>query len=154
MKHSAVLALAISCVVVAPLHAQEATRYDKSIEEAAIKRAAEKIGTLRGIIQADSNRNFVTKDDMVVDVTQPETITLPTPLTPYRKAWQSVPGTKKLPPMVMGEMIDPVVTGEPFKFNHMGEPMEHHQVYPRPTPLSSAASLIEAMDLNPYPGDE
>ena len=59
-----------------------------------------------------------------------------------------------LPPMVMGDAIDPVVTGVPFKFDSKGRPMAHHQEYPRPTALSAASSLLEAMRINPYPGDK
>ena len=70
-----------------------------------------------------------------------------------------------------GIQIDRIVTGTPFrynsthasktttryglpiKFDSSGQPMAHHQEYPRPTALSVVTSLMEAINLNPYPGD-
>jgi len=161
MKTFYIAALAISCGLVGPVNAQmhEINRYDKSIEKAAAKRAGEKIGSLRGLILADSKSNFVTRDDLIE---KPKESVMFEP-SAHRKAWQPEPGTKALPPMVMLEKVDPFVTGrvgkfdgqkfDSQKFDSLGNPMNNHQDYPRPTPLSVAKSLLDAMTINPYPGD-
>ena len=64
------------------------------------------------------------------------------------------------------ENIDPVITtniargsapnlrGFAVKFDSDGNPMAHHQEYPRPSPLAIASSIFNSLEMNTYPGDE
>lgn len=149
MKNINLLALAVSCGFVTQVQAQEIGRFDKSIEKAAAAKAGEKIGSLRGLILADDKENFVTIKDLQPEPKE-EASYFP---SPYRKAWQPDPTTEALPPMVMVDEVDTIITGRSFKFDSDGNPMQNHQEYPRPTPLSVAKSLFDAMQINPYPGD-
>ncbi len=138
-------------------HAQEIRRYDRAIEAAAAKRAGEKVGTLRGIILADRKNLFVLRSDLM-PVREKET-----KFTPPQQTL-TLPATnrqKTLPPIVMKNTVDPIVTGQPYapnkrylKFDSNGDPLKHHQEYPRPTLKSVARSLIAAMDMNIYPGSD
>lgn len=149
MRNISLLALAVSCGFGFHAQAQEIGRYDKSIEKAAAVKAGEKIGSLRGLILADDKEHFVTAKDL-----QPETKEEPSIYpAPFRKAWQPDPTTEALPPMVMVDEVDQIITGRSFKFDSEGNPMRNHQEYERPTPLSVAKSLFDAMRINPYPGD-
>ncbi len=157
MKYFSVMALVIGCGFGFQAQAQdqlqsptgEHGRYDKKIEKAAARKAAEKIGSLRGLILADDEENFIRIEDLEPKP-KAEIIQYP---PPARRAWQRDPGLAELPPMVMNEPVDEFVTGRAFKFDANGNPIKHHQDYPRPTPLSVARSLLDAIQINPYPGD-
>lgn len=150
MKNISLMALLISFGVCAQAQAQEIGRYDKKIEKAAAKRAAEKLGSLRGLILTDDENVFIKEQDLQPKPRQ-ETMLFP---SPYRKAWEREPGMEALPPMVNADQLDPFVTGSISKFDSDGNPMQHHQDYPRPTPMSAAKSLLEAMNINPFPDDK
>jgi len=145
-----VAAMAFGMGAYMPAQAQDIGRYDKNIEKEAVKRVAEKIGELRGLILASDVDTFVTLEGLTPK-TNDEIVLFP---APYRKSWQPDPGMKPLPPIVMSDGVDPFVTGVPFKFDSEGRPMANHQEYPRPTAISAARSLIEAIEINPFPGDE
>ena len=149
MRNLSLLALAVSCGFGLQVQAQEIGRYDKSIEKAAAEKAGKKIGSLRGLILADDKANFVTIKDLQAEPEEEASI-FP---SPFRKAWQPDPTTEALPPMVMVDEIDQIITGRSYKFDSDGNPMRNHQEYDRPTPLSVAKSLFDAMRINPYPGD-
>ncbi|MCF6320963.1 MAG: hypothetical protein L3J32_04255 [Rhizobiaceae bacterium] len=149
MIKSVVLAISAGLVMLVPAQAQNIDRYDKNIEEAAVKHVAENIGELRGLILVETNDVFVKVESFNPKLRNKTIINPP----PYRKSWQPDPVMKPLPPMVMSYGIDPFVTGVPFKFDSKGRPMSNHQEYPRPTAMSVAKSLIEAIEINPYPGE-
>ena len=43
--------------------------------------------------------------------------------------------------------------GSAVKFDSDGRPLAHHQEYPRPTAMSITLGLLDAIDLNPFPGN-
>ncbi len=78
-----------------PAHAVD--KHDKGVEQAAVARAAAKIGDLRGTLGHDAR--------LADSVTQPKRTLLP-PARP--------PAPAPLPPMVMNDdpyMVDPIITG-------------------------------------------
>ena len=75
MKRARLMAAAIACSIAAGAHATEpvgdknqqgeaAKRYDRKIEQAAIQRAASKIGDIRGSIEGHGDSHFIAEDDL------------------------------------------------------------------------------------------
>ena len=83
----------------------ETPKHDEKVAEAAAKKAAAKIGTIRGTIDHDKAPQLVTPSTLEKKST--ETSLLPRP------AWVPVPGKKALPPMVSNNEfgIDHTMTG-------------------------------------------
>ena len=145
MKFVILMAVGIVVTNGLPAYSQDEARYDKSIEKAAAKRAGEKIGALRGVIVDENSNLFVTSQDMAPKAKKK--------IRFQADVFELQRKKSALKPMVMGEMIDPVITGAPFKFDADGKPMRHHQEHPRATFMSIAQGLLDGIEFNPFPGD-
>ncbi len=153
MKTVSMLALVTCCSFSCQALAQDIGRYDKKVEQAMLKKAAEKIGPLRGLILTEDGDNFVTLRDL--QITPKKETSLNTDIDYFTGHLQST--SVVTDQIVMTHPIDgtdSIVTGRAYKFDSDGNPMNNHQDYPRPTPISVAKSLFEAMQINPYPGSK
>ncbi len=126
--------IAITGCLVAGAHAQQPVTYDKSIELAAARAAARKMGDLRGPIYEHDRSLFVTAEDVA-----------PPPALPVPRARRTPPVSQLRPPAPNSPDggLDVVVTGS----NRPGSPTQ------APDPIAIGQSLLEALKLNPYPSD-
>lgn len=150
MKIATILGLSLVGISILPAFA-EAPQYDRSIEKAAEKQVANKIGALRGVIVESDANLFVTLDD-VKPAPKKEKIKF------TQQEFETQNKSYKLKPMVMGKVIDPVITGAPYKsnlatkFDGNGNPLAHHHDQPSQSFFDVARDMLDSLELNPYPG--
>ena len=123
-----------------PAQAQELVKNERS-KITAIQTAVDvdvDLGELRGMIDDQVEISSIEIDTMVTGV-------------PY-KDWLNRRSSSSFD-------IDNSALGEPnidfgsaVKFDSEGRPLAHHQEYPRPTAMSITLGLLDAIDLNPFPG--
>ena len=150
MKIATILGLSLIGISILPAFA-EAPQYDKSIERAAVKQIASKIGSLRGVIVESDENLFVTLEDVEL---APKKEKIKFTQQEFEKQNKSY----KLKPMVMGKVVDPVITGAPYKngaptkFDGNGNPLAHHHDQPSQSFFDVARDMLDSLELNPYPG--
>ncbi len=151
MKNSVIMAIVLGCTLglMSETRAQYVETETSSSDFVAFGTQKTNFDKFRGIIENESNNHFVTIGDF-------------SNISPVSSDGlenrDSGKKTQELQPA--SQLIDSLVTGKSNntnfyqKFDSDGIPMAHHQEYPRPSVKNFASSLFEAIEINPYPGDQ